>query len=79
MSGEVFSPVKLKSELDALKKDILTLESKIVTRYSTVIFAVFVTILGFGLRDHLFKAVNDLTGLDLFPAHEQQPQSPKRP
>lgn len=79
MSGEVFSPVKLKSELDALKKDILTLKSKIVTRYSTVIFAVFVTILGFGLRDHIFQAVNDLTGLDLFPTQEQQPQSSKRP
>ncbi|WP_339489452.1 dCTP deaminase domain-containing protein [Pseudomonas sp. EL_65y_Pfl2_R95] len=66
MTGEVFSPVKLKSELDALKKEILTLESKIVTRYSTVVFAIFVAILGFGMRDKIFEAINDITGSHFF-------------
>ena len=76
MSGEVFSPVKLKSELDALKKEILTLESKIITRYSTVIFAIFITILGFGMRDKILNAVNDFIGTNFFTV--QQPSSPEQ-
>ena len=80
MSGEVFSPVKLKSELDALKKEILTLESKIITRYSTIIFAVFIAILGFGMREVIFESINDLTGKNVFPLQQSSPptQSPDK-
>lgn len=78
MSGEVFSPVKLKSEIDSLKKEMLTLESRIITRYSTVVFAVFITILGFGMRNYLFSGINDLTGKSIFPVSKEVP-SPVRP
>lgn len=73
MSGEVFSPVKLKSEIDSLKKDMLTLESRIITRYSTVVFAIFITILGFGMRNYIFTGINDLTGKNIFPASKEVP------
>lgn len=76
MTGEVFSPTKLKSEIDALKKEILTLESKIVTRYSTVIFAIFIAILGFGMRDIIFKAINDFTGTQLLAVQQPLPLEP---
>lgn len=60
MTGEVFSPFKLKQEIDDLKKELLTLESKIIARYSTVIFAVFTAILGFAIKDHVIKFFNTL-------------------
>ncbi|MEE4666423.1 hypothetical protein V2J91_12430 [Pseudomonas alliivorans] len=53
MTGEVFSPFKLRKEIDELKKDLLTLESKIVARYSTIIFAVFTALIGYMLKDKL--------------------------
>lgn len=53
MTGEVFSPFKLRKELDELKKEMLMLESKIITRYSTVIFAVFTALVAYVLRDKL--------------------------
>ncbi|WP_333989426.1 MULTISPECIES: dCTP deaminase domain-containing protein [unclassified Pseudomonas] len=62
MTGEVFSPFKLKQEIDDLKKELLTLESKIIARYSTVIFAVFTAILGFAIKDHVIKFFNNLIG-----------------
>ncbi|VVP97628.1 dCTP deaminase domain-containing protein [Pseudomonas fluorescens] len=60
MTGEVFSPFKLKQEIDDLKKELLTLESKIIARYSTVIFAVFTAILGFAIKDHVIKFFDNL-------------------
>ncbi|MHC8346204.1 dCTP deaminase domain-containing protein [Pseudomonas sp. RT6P73] len=62
MTGEVFSPFKLKQEIDDLKKELLTLESKIIARYSTVIFAVFTAILGFAIKDHVIKFFNSFFG-----------------
>lgn len=79
MTGEVFSPTKLKGEIDALKKEILTLESKIVTRYSTVIFAIFVAILGFGMRDVIFKAINDFTGTQLLAVQQPMEHDQTKP
>lgn len=62
MTGEVFSPFKLKQEIDDLKKELLTLESKIIARYSTVIFAVFTAILGFAVKDHVIRFFDNLIG-----------------
>jgi len=73
MSGEVFSPVKLKSEIESLKKEMLTLESKIITRYSTVVFAIFIAILGFGLRNYIFSGINGITGMNIFPQTSEAP------
>lgn len=76
MSGEVFSPFKLKSELDELRKEINSLEGKIVSRYSAVVFAVFVAILGFGLRDKLFISINEITHYPVFNVDTQKPNPP---
>lgn len=73
MTGEVFSPTKLKGEIDALKKEILTLESKIVTRYSTVVFAIFVAILGYGMKETIFKSINEFSGKKIFSVQESPP------
>lgn len=56
MTGEVYSPFKLKKEIDELKKEVLMLESKIVTRYSAIIFAVFSTVIAFALREKIIAA-----------------------
>lgn len=61
MTGEVFSPFKLKKELDELKKDILTLESKIVTRYSTIVFAVFTALIGYALKDKIAPVIKEIS------------------
>lgn len=55
MTGEVYSPFKLKSELDELKKEVLTLESKIVNRYAAVLFAVFSAFVLYIFRNQLDK------------------------
>lgn len=63
MAGEIYSPFKLKREMDELKKDLLTLESKIVTRYSTVIFAVFTAVIALALRDKILTAGSSLVDM----------------
>jgi len=60
MTGEVFSPFKLKKEIDELKKEVLTLESKIITRYSTVIFTIFIALVGYALKDELSPIIKQL-------------------
>lgn len=59
MTGEVFSPFKLKKEIDEIKKELLTLESKIITRYSTVIFTVFIALVGYALKDELMPIIKN--------------------
>ncbi|MEZ1320621.1 hypothetical protein QIW46_04625 [Pseudomonas fluorescens] len=76
MAGEVFSPFKLKSELDELRKEINSLEGKIVSRYSAVVFAVFVAILGFGLRDKLFLSINEIAHHRIFNIDPQTSPAP---
>ncbi|WP_110973505.1 dCTP deaminase domain-containing protein [Pseudomonas huaxiensis] len=53
MTGEVFSPFKLKSEIETLKKEMVMLESKILTRYSLVFFAIFTAIMTAAFRNHI--------------------------
>lgn len=60
MTGEVFSPFKLKKEIDDLKKELLTLESKIITRYSTVIFTVFIALVGYALKDKFMPILQSI-------------------
>ena len=65
MTGEVFSPFKLKSEIESLKKEIVMLESKILTRYSLVFFAVFTAIMTAAFRGHIAEAFAKLLGIEV--------------
>lgn len=53
MTGDVYSPFKLKSEVDELKKEIASLESKIIIRYATTILAAFVATITFIFREDI--------------------------
>ncbi|MDH0627058.1 hypothetical protein N5D36_22265 [Pseudomonas mosselii] len=64
MTGEVFSPFKLKSEIDSLKKEVMMLESKILTRYSLVFFAIFTAVMTAAFRDPIAKAFKSLFNLE---------------
>lgn len=60
MTGEVFSPFKLKSEIDTLKKEMVMLESKILARYSLVFFAVFTAVVTAIFREPIKNAISSL-------------------
>ncbi|NHN79232.1 deoxycytidine triphosphate deaminase [Azotobacter chroococcum] len=55
MTGEVYSPFKLRSELEELKKDFLTLESKIINRYAAILFSIFSAFILYIFRKEINK------------------------
>lgn len=63
MTGEVFSPFKLKAEIDTLKKEMVMLESKILARYSLVFIAVFTAVVTAILREPIGRAIKHWIGL----------------
>ena len=64
MTGEVFSPFKLKSEIESLKKEVMMLESKILTRYSLVFFALFTAVMTAAFRNQIAIAFAELFGFN---------------